>query len=93
MGIGKERFFQPESEVDQKLSNAALTKIIVLLSLHVVQIITLCVKLFYETFHCEKVKQPVPIFTKVRRRNLRRKRRRSIKLRSKRYSQKFVDLA
>ena len=35
----------------------------------------------------------VPIFTKVRRRNLRRKRRRSIKLRSKRYSQKFVDLA
>ena len=35
----------------------------------------------------------VPIFTKVRRRRLSRKRRRIVKIRSKWYSLRFVDVA
>ena len=41
----------------------------------------------------ETIKRPVPIFTKVRRRRLSRKRRRIVKIRSKWYSPRFVDVA
>ena len=49
--------------------------------------------MFIQVNQGTKHTEAVPIFTKVRRHGLTRKRRRIVKIRSKWYSQRFVDVA